>query len=201
MATTPKKRLILVVGAAIAMMATGAFAQSSAPPADRILYDRGIESIEHGNYAAARLTLNTLVNTYATSEYQAKAKLAIAVSWLRQGDEYALAQAEAEYKDFIRFYPKMKEAAEQQVGEPLRKIREQKAAEVEHKDFILFYPNMKEAAELQVGEPLRKILEQKAAETEHKDFILFYPNMKEAAEPQVGEPPRKSREQKKVVPR
>ena len=127
MATTPKKQFILVLGSAIAMMATGAFAQSSPPPADRILYDRGIESIEHGNYEIARLTLNTLVNTYATSEYQAKAKLAIAVSWLRQGDEHALAQAEAEYKDFILFYPNMKEAAELQVGEPLRKIREEKA--------------------------------------------------------------------------
>jgi outer membrane protein assembly factor BamD len=123
-----KKQFIFVVGAAIAMMATGAFAQSSAPPADRILYDRGTESIEHGDYAAARLTLNALISTYATSEYQAKAKLAIAVSWLRQGDEHALAQAEAEYKDFILFYPNMKEAAELQVGEPLRKIREQEAA-------------------------------------------------------------------------
>ena len=128
MATISKKQPILVVGAALAMMATGAFAQSSAPPADRILYDRGIESIEHGDYAAARLTLNALVNTYATSEYQARAKLAIAVSWLRQGDEHALAQAEAEYMDFILFYPNMKEAAELQVGEPLRKIREQNAA-------------------------------------------------------------------------
>ena len=127
MATLSKKQFILVLGSAIAMMATGAFAQSSPPPADRILYDRGIESIEHGNYEIARLTLNTLVNTYATSEYQAKAKLAIAVSWLRQGDEHALAQAEAEYKDFILFYPNMKEAAELQVGEPLRKIREEKA--------------------------------------------------------------------------
>jgi outer membrane protein assembly factor BamD (BamD/ComL family) len=127
MATTSKKHFIVVLGAAMAMMATGGFAQPSAPPADRVLYDRGIESIEHGDYEAARRTLNALVNTYATSEYQAKAKLAIAVSWLREGDEHALAQAEAEYKDFILFYPNMKEAAELQVGEPLRRIREQKA--------------------------------------------------------------------------
>lgn len=112
----------------MAMMATGAFAQPSASPADRVLYDHGIESIEHGDYAAARLTLNALVNAYATSEYLARAKLAIVVSWLRQGDAHALAQAEAEYKDFILFYPNMKAAAELQVGEPLRKIREQKAA-------------------------------------------------------------------------
>ena len=111
----------------MAMMATGAFAQSTARPADKVLYDRGIENIEHGDYAAARLTLNTLINMYVTSEYQARAKLAIAVSWLREGDAHALLQAEAEYRDFILFYPDMKEAAELQVGEPLRKIRAQKA--------------------------------------------------------------------------
>ena len=112
--------------AAMAMVATGAFAQSAAR-FDKVLYDRGVENIEHGDYAAARLTLNTLINMYATSEYQGRAKLAIAVSWLREGTPHALAQAEAEYRDFILFYPEMKDAAELQVGEPLRKIREQKA--------------------------------------------------------------------------
>jgi len=128
MPTISRKQLILVVGAVVAVMATGAFAQPPAQPADRVLFDRGIENIEHGDYAAARVALNTLINTYATSELQAKAKLAIAVSWLRQGDPHALAQAEAEYKDFILFYPNMKEAADLQVGEPLRKIREQKSS-------------------------------------------------------------------------
>ena len=45
------------------------------------------------------------MNTYDTSEYLAKAKLAIADSWFREGGSHGLAQAEAEYKDFILFYP------------------------------------------------------------------------------------------------
>jgi outer membrane protein assembly factor BamD len=121
-----KKPFTLVVASVMAMAAS-VFGQSVATPSDRVLYERGIASIGRHDYARARLTLNTLINTYATSEYQAKAKLAIAVSWLRQGDAQALAQAEAEYKDFILFYPNMKEAADSQVGDPLRKIREQKA--------------------------------------------------------------------------
>jgi outer membrane protein assembly factor BamD (BamD/ComL family) len=119
----PTKLLIVVLGVT---MAASASAQLAAVPADKALYDRGIESIERRDYAAARLSLNTLVNVYATSEYQAGAKLAIAVSWLKQGDPRSLAQAEAEYKDFIRFYPAMKEAAEREIGEPLRKLRTQK---------------------------------------------------------------------------
>jgi TolA-binding protein len=124
---TRSKRFVVILAAAMMTMATGAIAQSSAPSGDQALYDRGIASMERGDYAAARMSWNVLANTYADSAYLAPAKLAIAVSWLRQGDERALAQAEAEYKDFILFYPNMKEAADLQVGEPLRKIREQKA--------------------------------------------------------------------------
>ncbi len=82
---------------------------------DKILFDRAIHNIERGDYEAARLTLNTLINTYDTSEYLAKAKLAIADSWFREGGPHGLAQAEAEYKDFILFYPNMEEAAESQM--------------------------------------------------------------------------------------
>jgi len=81
---------------------------------DKILFDRAIKNIEHGDYEAARLTLNTLINTYDTSEYLAKAKLAIADSWFREGGAHGLAQAEIEYKDFILFYPNMEESAESQ---------------------------------------------------------------------------------------
>jgi outer membrane protein assembly factor BamD len=81
---------------------------------DKVLYDKAVNDIEHGRYEAARLTLNTLINTYDSSEYLAKAKLAIADSWFRQGGAEGNAQAEAEYKDFILFYPTMEEAAESQ---------------------------------------------------------------------------------------
>jgi outer membrane protein assembly factor BamD len=81
---------------------------------DKILYDKAIADIEKGRYEIARLTLNTLINTYDTSEYLAKAKLAIADSWFREGGSHGMAQAEAEYKDFILFYPTMEEAAESQ---------------------------------------------------------------------------------------
>src|SRR6266704_3293639 len=57
---------------------------------------------------------DTLINTYDTSEFLAKAKLAIADSWFREGDSHGLAQAEIEYKDFILFYPNMEESAEAQ---------------------------------------------------------------------------------------
>src|SRR6202140_5885045 len=81
---------------------------------DKVLYDKAVSDIEHGRYEVARITLNTLINTYDQSEYLAKAKLAVADSWFREGGTAGLAQAEAEYKDFILFYPTMEEAAESQ---------------------------------------------------------------------------------------
>jgi outer membrane protein assembly factor BamD len=81
---------------------------------DKVLFDRAVDDIEHSRYEIARITLNTLINTYDQSEFLAKAKLAVADSWFREGGTAGLAQAEAEYKDFILFYPTMEEAAESQ---------------------------------------------------------------------------------------
>lgn len=81
---------------------------------DKVLFDKAVNDIEKGRYEIARLTLNTLINTYDTSEFLAKAKLAIADTWFREGGSHGLAQAEAEYKDFILFYPTLEEAAEAQ---------------------------------------------------------------------------------------
>ncbi|HEX4167092.1 MAG TPA: outer membrane protein assembly factor BamD [Bryobacteraceae bacterium] len=81
---------------------------------DKVLFDQAMKDIEHGRYETARISLNTLMNTYESSEYMAKAKLAVADSWYREGGANGMAQAEAEYKDFILFYPGMEEAAEAQ---------------------------------------------------------------------------------------
>src|SRR5438270_4668943 len=81
---------------------------------DKVLFDQAIKDIEHGRYEVARISMQALMNTYESSEYMAKAKLAITDSWFREGGGSGLAQAEAEYKDFILFYPQMEESAQAQ---------------------------------------------------------------------------------------
>jgi outer membrane protein assembly factor BamD len=81
---------------------------------DKVLFDSAMKDIEHGRYEVARISLQTLMNTYDSSEYMAKAKLAIADSWFREGGTNGMAQAEAEYKDFQLFYPGMEESPEAQ---------------------------------------------------------------------------------------
>jgi len=81
---------------------------------DKVLFDKAIADIERSRFEVARLTLNTMMNTYDTSEFMAKAKLAIAIAGIARAAGHGLAQAEAEYKDFILFYPNMEESAEAQ---------------------------------------------------------------------------------------
>ena len=79
---------------------------------DKQLYDKGVAASEAGHFEVARLDLQTLLNTYPNSEYQMRAKLAIADSWYKQGGPAALVQAENEYKDFLTFFPNLPEEAE-----------------------------------------------------------------------------------------
>ena len=126
---------------------------------DKILFDRSINDIEHGRYEVARITLNTLINTYDTSEFLAKAKLAIADSWYREGGTHAWAQAEAEYKDFKLFYPTMEEAAEsqekvclihyKQMEKSDRDRNQAQRAEDECRQLLVEYPNSKFAPRAQ----------------------------------------------------
>jgi len=134
---------------------------------DKVLFDAAIADIEHSRFERARLTLQTLMNTYDTSEYLAKAKLAIADSWFREGGAHGFAQAEAEYKDFILFYPTMEEAAEAQ--EKICKMQYQQMdksdrdsvhvlrAEDECRNLLVQFPNSKFAPEVQ--QMLRNIQE------------------------------------------
>ncbi len=136
---------------------------------DKVLYDRAMDAMKHGKYDVARLSLQTLINTYPDSEYVARAKLAIGDSWYAEGGSAAWTQAESEYKDFQTFFPNMPEAAEAQMKianihykemeKPDRDYTHAKRAEDEYRQLILQYPDSKlvpEAKErlLQVQEVL-----------------------------------------------
>ncbi|MBZ5605405.1 MAG: outer membrane protein assembly factor BamD [Acidobacteriia bacterium] len=155
---------------------------------DKVLFDRAINDIEHGRYEVARLTLNTLINTYDTSEYLAKAKLAIADSWYREGSPHGMAQAEAEYKDFILFYPAMEEAAEsqekicmihyKQMDKADRDPNNALRAEQECKTLLTQFPNSKFAPEAE--QKLREIQEV-LADAEHSAGFFYYKKGSNAA--------------------
>src|SRR5438045_9141887 len=110
-------------------------------------------AMRHNRFDVARLTLQTLINTYPDSEYIARAKLAVGDSWYAEGGTAALAQAEQEYSDFKIFFPNLKEAAEaqlkianihyQQMEKADRDFTHAKRAEDEYRMLILISPDCK----------------------------------------------------------
>lgn len=121
----------------------------SAEP-DKVLYDRAMTSLKKTKFIEARLDLQTLINTYPDSEYLAKAKLAIADSYYKEGGTSNLTQAVEEYKNFIVFFPFLDEAAyaQMQVGMAHYRMMEKsdrdnsqaESAEDEFRTFLLKYP-------------------------------------------------------------
>jgi outer membrane protein assembly factor BamD len=118
---------------------------------DKELFDKAMTAMKKGKFDVARLDLQTLLNTYPESEYQMRAKLAVGDAWFKEGGTAALTQAEAEYKDFITFFPNQPEAAEaqmkvadiyyQQMEKPDRDPKNAVQAEQEYRTMIQQFPD------------------------------------------------------------
>jgi len=120
---------------------------------DKVLFDRAMDAMKHNRFDVARITLQTLINTYPDSEFIARAKLGVADSWYAEGGTTAMQQAEIEYKDFKTFFPNMPEAAEaqlkvanihyEQMEKPDRDYTHAMRAEEEYRSLIQEYPDSK----------------------------------------------------------
>jgi outer membrane protein assembly factor BamD len=134
---------------------------------DKQLYDKAVNDIKHGRHEVGRLGLQTLINTYPDSEYLAKAKLAIADSYFKEGGGSNITLAINGYKDFIVFFPFLPEAAYAQMqvamanysemAKPDRDDTHAKAAEEEFQTFLLKYP--KDPLAPQAEQKLRDVQE------------------------------------------
>ncbi|HVI08297.1 MAG TPA: outer membrane protein assembly factor BamD [Candidatus Binatia bacterium] len=118
---------------------------------DKVLFDKAMDAMKHNRFDVARMTLQTLINTYPDSEFIARAKLAVGDSWYAEGGTASLAQAEQEYRDFETFFPNMPEAAEaqlkianiqyQQMEKADRDYTHARRAEEEYRNLIMQYPD------------------------------------------------------------
>ncbi|HYG98280.1 MAG TPA: outer membrane protein assembly factor BamD [Terriglobales bacterium] len=154
-----RRLLVTVAAAVIAFSLAGCtnkkvqnpIADLGSKQPDKVLFDRAMDALKHNKFDVARMTLQTLINTYPDSEFVARAKLAIGDSWYAEGGSAALQQAEAEYKDFETFFPNMPEAAEaqfkvatihyNQMEKPDRDFTHAKRAEDELRNMIQQYPD------------------------------------------------------------
>jgi outer membrane protein assembly factor BamD len=158
-----RRILFLVIAALLCLNAGTSYAQKkkkqgkkapapeeNSQEPDKVLYQRAMADMKRGHEEVARLTLQTLINTYPDSEYLADAKLAIADSYYKEGGTANWAQAVSSYKDFGVFFPFLPKApyAQLQVGmvyyremeKPDRDRAHARDAEEAFQEFLQKYP-------------------------------------------------------------
>lgn len=91
--------------------AQGSVRKSSLDQSDAVLFEKAQKALGRANFAQARSFLNNLIDAYPDSDYVPRAKLSIADSWYSQ---HEFKQAEAEYRDFVTFFPHRAEIPEVQ---------------------------------------------------------------------------------------
>jgi outer membrane protein assembly factor BamD len=190
-----RRRLILgvvIVGLALLLGCTNKkvnnpLANVGSKQPDKVLFDRAMDAMKHNRFDVARMTLQTLINTYPDSEFIARAKLAVADSWYAEGGSTALQQAEIEYKDFKTFFPNMPEAAEaqlkvanihyQEMEKPDRDYTHAMRAEEEYRALIQEYPDSKMVPQAkQRLREVQEVLAQKEFEVGRFYYVrLSYP--------------------------
>src|SRR2546421_9971536 len=67
---------------------------------DKGLFDRSMDAMKHNRVDVARMTLQTLINTYPDSEFIARAKLAVGYYWYAEGWAAAWVPAGEAWRDF-----------------------------------------------------------------------------------------------------
>ncbi len=132
-------------------LAANPLADVASKQPDKELFDKAMLALKKGRFDVARLSLQTMLNTYPESEYRMRAKLAVGDTWYKEGGTAALTQAEAEYEDFITFFPDAPEAAEakmkvadiyySQMEKPDRDFTNSQQAERSYREMINMYPD------------------------------------------------------------
>src|SRR5271169_767262 len=143
--------LLIITAACTNKKSVNPLANVGSKQPDKVLFDKAMDAMKHNRFDVARMTLQTLINTYPDSEFIARAKLAVGDSWYAEGGTASLAQAEQEYRDFETFFPNMPEAAEaqlkianiqyQQMEKSDRDYTHAKRAEDEYRNLIMQYPD------------------------------------------------------------
>ena len=158
LATSLMLASILAVGLSCGGKKAGLQQQAVLP--DKTLFENGMAYLNKGQQIKARLSFQTLINTYEESEYLEKAKYYIAYSYLREGGVENLIQAEQAFKDFKLFFPTSELADDAQahivkinmhmMKEPSRDLTYAKRSQVELRNFLSEFPDSPLVPEMQV---------------------------------------------------
>jgi outer membrane protein assembly factor BamD len=123
------KKFFIVLPLLLLLLSCGGKKVATTAPAskldepDRVLFERAMHDLDKNKFTVARLSLQTLINTYPDSEFLPQAKYALAESFYKENSNSSLNQAEAEFKDYITFFPTSDLAADAQLKIALTHVR------------------------------------------------------------------------------
>src|SRR5579864_4763091 len=128
---------------------------------DKQLFEKAMKDLEKSRFTVARLTLQTLINTYPDSEYLPPAKYALAESFYRENTSASQTQAEAEFKDYITFFPTSELASDAQLKIALTHVRRMDSPDRDRTQAILAEAELKTMIENYPDSPLLDEAKQK----------------------------------------
>jgi outer membrane protein assembly factor BamD len=117
--------------------------------------------MQKSRFTVARLSLQTLINTYPDSEFLPQAKYALAESFYREDTTASQGQAEAEFKDYITFFPTSELADDAQLKIALTHVRRIETADRDRTQAILAEAELKVMIENYPDSPLLDEAKQK----------------------------------------
>src|SRR5437870_11771845 len=128
---------------------------------DRVLFKRAMHDLERNEFIVSRLNLQTLINTYPDSEFLPQAKYALAESFYRENSSSSLNQAEAEFKDYITFFPVSDLADDAQLKIALTHVRRIEKSDRDRTQAVLAESELKSMIENYPDSPLLDEAKQK----------------------------------------
>jgi outer membrane protein assembly factor BamD len=141
-------RKLLTLSLFFLLVSCGGKNVESTPPdaldePDRVLFERANNDLERNKLSVARLTLQTLINTYPDSEYLPQAKYKLAESFYREGTTSMLNQAEAEFKDYITFFPTSDQASNAQLMVAMTHVKQMEKSDRDRTQALLAEAELK----------------------------------------------------------
>jgi outer membrane protein assembly factor BamD len=128
---------------------------------DRVLFEKAMHDLDKSRFTVSRLSLQTLINTYPDSEFLPQAKYALAESFYREESSSSLNQAEAEFKDYITFFPRSDLADDAQLKIALTHVRRMERPDRDRTQAVLAETELKSMIENYPDSPLLDEAKQK----------------------------------------
>src|SRR5215831_871092 len=110
---------------------------------DKGLFEKAMKDLQKSRFTVAPLRLQKKINTYPDSEYLPQAKYALAESFYREQTTASQGQAEAEFKDYITFFPTSPLADDAQLKIALTHVRRIETSDRDRTQAILAESELK----------------------------------------------------------